>query len=177
MGGIFETLSGAKGLRAEGKSAQNIAEFNAQVQEQEAKAIRQAGAFKSKRQAKAGTRIQSELTTKIAAAGGLGSPVAADLAAEQAEELELENLLIGFEAEVGARRALNRAELDRLQGRLAKQRGKSAARRANIQFGVQVATLLSGFGGGQSSGAVTRSASPGAFTGSTSRHFGPGAFN
>ena len=154
MSGLFESLSGAKGIRAAGASEKNIAEFNAQVAEQAAVAERQRAAFAGKRQAKRGAEIKSALTAKLGAAGGIGSPVAADLAAEQAAELELENLLIGFEGEVLARRAENQAELDRLRGKLAKQRGKSAARAANVQFGVQLATLglssksfLTGFGG------------------------------
>ena len=159
MSGLFESLSGAKGLRAAGASEKNIAEFNAQVAEQAAVAERQRAGFAAKRQAKKGAEIKSALTAKLGAAGGIGSPVAADLAAEQAAELELENLMIGFEGEVLARRAESQAELDRLRGRLAKQRGKSAARAANVQFGVQLATLgvagssgggsfLTGFGGG-----------------------------
>lgn len=146
MSGIFEALSGAKGIRAAGKSAQNIAEYNVAVAEQEARAIREKAAFGQKRQAKRAAEIRSALTAKVATAGGLGSPVAADLAAEQVAELELENLLIGFEGEVGAQRALSQAELDRLQGRLARQKSKAAARAANIQFGTQVGTtLLTGF--------------------------------
>ena len=152
MGGVFDTLSGAAGLRAEGKSAQNIAEFNAAVAEQEGEAAKIKAGFEQERQAKRGEAIKSTLVAKLGAAGGLDSPVALDLTAAQAEELELENLLISFEGEVGARRAQSQATLDRLQGRLAKQKGKAAARRANIGFGLQVATLaapfLTGFGGG-----------------------------
>lgn len=154
MSGLYENLSGAAAARAEGKSAENIALYNAAVMEQEAKAIRQKAAFGQKRQAKRAERIKSALVAKVAAAGGLGSPVAADLAVEQAAELELENLLIGYEGEVGAQRALSQAELDRLQGRLAKLRGKAAGRARNIQFGMQLASMsmpfLGGFGGGAS---------------------------
>ena len=144
--GAFEALSGAKGLRVAGKSAQNIANFNAEVAKQEAIGIRKRAAFAQKRQAKRGVAAKSALIAKLAT--GLTSPVAGDLIAEQAAETELENLLIGFEGEVKARRAESQAELDILQGRLAKQRGKSAGRAANIQFGTQLATLgfLSGFG-------------------------------
>ena len=154
MSGIFENLSGAAGLRAEGKSAQNIANFNAAVALQEAEAQRAKAGFAQKRQAKRGVQIKSALIAKLGAAGGIGSAVAGDLAAEQAAELELENLLIGFEGEVLAGRAESQAELDRLAGRLAKQRGKTAARAANIRFGTQLATtpvtkkggtLLTGF--------------------------------
>ncbi len=167
MGGLFETLSGAKGIRAEGKSAQNIANFNAAVQEQQAKAERAKAGFKAKRQAKAGVATKSTLIAKLATGGGLGSPVAGDLVAEQAEETELENILIGFEGEVAAQKALNQAEVDKLSGKLAKQRGKSGARAANVQFGAQLATIavLSGFGGGGPPGTVAPSTGPGGFSG------------
>ncbi len=100
------------------RSAQNLALFNAAVQRREAEAVRQRARFEGKRQAKRGARVKSALVAKIAAAGGLGSPVAADLAAEQAAELELENLRIGFEGEVLAGRAESQAELDRIQAKL-----------------------------------------------------------
>ena len=173
MSGIFETLSGAKGLRTEGKSAQNIANFNAAIAEQEAKAQRAKAGFAQKRQAKRGAEITSALTAKLGAAGGVGSPVALDLAAEQAAELELENLLIGFEGEVLAGQAESQAELDRLQGRIAQQRGKSAARAANVQFGVELGTLA--LGTGLFKGAKTKVAPAGTFkatTGMSQTQFG-----
>ena len=145
MGGIFETLSGAKGLRTEGKSAQNIANFNAAVALEEAEAQRAKAGFAQKRQAKRGAEIKSALTAKLGAAGGIGSLVACDLAADQVAELELEQLLIGYEAEVAAGRAESQAELDILQGKIAKQRGKAAARAANVEFGIKTASLLTGF--------------------------------
>ncbi len=128
---------------AQAESAQNIANYNALVQQREAEAIRQKTAFEQKRQAERGIRTKSALTAALGAAGGLGSPVAADLAAEQAAELELENLLIGFEGEVGAQRAETQAELDRLQGRLFRQRGKAARKASLVRAG---GTLLTGFG-------------------------------
>lgn len=146
MGGLYENLSGAKGLRAEGRSAQNLAEYTAQVEEQQAKAVRAKTKFEQRRQAKAGERVKSALRARLGAAGAevsAGTPLL--LSAVQAAELELENLLIGYEGEVAARRAESQAVLDRLQGKLARQRGKSAARQANIQFGMQTASLLTGF--------------------------------
>ncbi len=103
---------------AQARSLQNIANYNALVMEREAEATRQRARFGQKRQAERGARVKSALVADIAAAGGLGSPVAADLAAEQAAELELENLLVGFEGEVLAGRAETQAELDRLQAQI-----------------------------------------------------------
>lgn len=150
MGGLFESLSGASALRAEGKSAQNIANFNAAVARQAGKAAKIKAKFGQKRQVETAARTKSALTAKIAAAGGLESPVAADILAEQAAESELESLLIGFEGEVEAQRAERQAELDVLQGRLSKAKGKARARAANIQFGLQLASFAPGFGGGGS---------------------------
>jgi hypothetical protein len=107
-------------------SAQNIANYNAAVQRREAEAIKQRTRFGQKRQAEKAKRVKSALVSKIASAGGLGSPVAADLAAEQAAELELENLLIGYEGAVAESRALSQADLDELSGRLARGRGRTA---------------------------------------------------
>ena len=142
----FEGLSGASGLRAEGASQRNIMEYNARVAEQEAAAARAKAKFDQIRQAKEAERIKGAMEASIAHAGGAGSPVAGDLSAEQAAELELENLLIGYEGEVSAKRAESQATLDRLQGRLAKQKGSNAASAANVGFGMQVASLgLSGY--------------------------------
>ncbi len=147
MGGLFETLSGAKGFRAEGASAANIAEQQAQVSEQEGQAAITESQFASKRQAEEAAIRESAATATIATAGGIGSPVAGDLAAGRAEESELENLLIGFEGAVASQQARNQAKSQRFAGQLAKLQGKNAARRANIQFGLQLATLgfLAGF--------------------------------
>ena len=147
MGGLFEEVSGAKGIRAEGKTAQRISERNALVEEQRAIGEERKAAFAQKRQAKKGVEVQSALEAKLAAAGGVGSPVAGDLIGAQAEELELENLLLGFEGQVAAEQRLEQAALDRLTGRAAKQRSKNLARKANVDFGVQLATLGIGLSG------------------------------
>ena len=156
MSGLFESLSGAGGIRAQGKSEQNIANFNAEVERQKAIGERAKAGFAQKRQAKKGLAIKSALEAKLGAAGGLGSPVAGDLAAEQAGELELENLLLGYEGEVLAQQHEAQAELDLLQGKLAKQKGKAGARAANVQFGMQLLTLgKAGTGGGAPAGGGT----------------------
>lgn len=136
-------LQAGAAAEAEMQSAQNIANFNAAVMDREAEARRQKATFEQQQQAKRAARVKSALTAGIAAAGGLGSPVAADLAAEQAAELELENLLIGYEGEVGAQQALSQAELDRLQGRLFRQKGKTLRQASYFRAG---STLLTGFG-------------------------------
>lgn len=152
MSGIFEELSGARGIREDAGSAADIAIFNAKVEEARAEGIRTKAGFAQARQAKAGKAAEGTLIAKLGSAGGIGSPVAAELIGEQAEELELENLLIGFEGEVLAQQAETQAELDLLQAKFIKQKGKNAARSANVQFGTQI--LLGGLalGGGGPTG-------------------------
>lgn len=158
MGGLYETISGARAARVEGKSARNIANYNAAVMEQEAKAQRAKAGFEQVRQAERAARIKSTLRARLAASGALpdvGTPLL--LQEEQAAELELENLLIGYEGEVGARRAESQAILDRLQGRLAKLRGKNLARARNIALAKDIGTMvfLGGFGRGGGAPAPT----------------------
>ena len=129
--------------RAEAESERNIALFNAQVSEQQAKGERQRATFAQTQQAKEGVKAKSKLRADIAAAGGAGSPVAADLGAGLAEELELENLLIGFEGEVKAQRLEEQAKLDRVQAKIFRRRGKAVRRAGRIGAG---ASLLQGFG-------------------------------
>lgn len=173
MSGIFETLSGAKALRVEGKSEQNIANYNAAVAEQRAKAIRGKAKFGQQRQAKRGEEIQSALTARLGAAGGIGSLVAGELTAEQAAEIELGILVTGYEGEIEATQAESQAVLDRLTGRIAMEKGKSAARAANVEFGIELGTL--GIGSGLLKGAKTKIAPAGTFkatTGMSQTQFG-----
>lgn len=155
MSGAFDALSGAQGQRVAGKSAQNIANRNAEVAEAKAKAERIRSNFDQIQQAKESDRIKSSLAAELGAAGGTGTPVGLDLTGEQAAELELESLLIGFEGETRAGAFESQAELDRLQGKLTRQKAKSAARASNVQFGLQLGSLAAvGFGGGGSAGTV-----------------------
>ena len=139
----FGALQQGEAARAEAESQRNIALFNAQVAEQEAEAEKARAAFAQERQAKEAAQRKSKLRADIAQAGGTGSPVAADLAAELGEELELENLLIGFEGAVRAQRLREEAKLLRVQGKLFRQRGKAQQRASRVRAGQSV---LKGFG-------------------------------
>jgi len=155
MSGLYEGLSGAGGLRTEGHSKQNIANYNAEVAEKQAKAEELRANFNQIQQEKEAQRIRGRLSANIGAAGGSGSPVALDIKLEQAKELELENLLIGYEGEVKSQRLKNQAVLDRLQGELYHTAGHNAARAANVGFGIKLASFampfLGGLGGASSS--------------------------
>lgn len=142
MGGLFETLSGAKGIRAEGQTAQNFAEFNAEVALQEGEAAQLRAQFDQIQQEKAAQRTKSTLRANLGSA--LDSTVASDILGEQAEVSELENLLIGFEGETALAQAKTRATGFRFKGKAAKAASKNAARQSNIKFGIQLASLAAG---------------------------------
>jgi len=133
-------LQAGRVAESEGESAKRVHDYNAAIMEREAKAARAKGRFEQTRRAKHAARVKSALRAKIAGQGALESGL---LEEEQAAELELENLLIGYEAETAAQRAESQAELDRISGLLAKKRGKAAKRASYIGAG---ATLLTGFG-------------------------------
>lgn len=137
-------VAAGRAAEVEAESARNIANYNAAVMEQEAKAVRQKATFEQQRQAKRAARIRSTMQARIGVTGAVptrGAPLLAT--AEQEAELELENLLIGYEGEIGARRAISAAEQERLKGRLAVQRGEAAKRAGYFRAGT---TLLTGFG-------------------------------
>lgn len=129
---------------AEGKSAQNIQNYNAAVAESEAKAIEAKGRFEGIRQVKEAARIQSALRARLGVSGvrtDVGAPVL--LAEEQAAESEIAGYLIGAEARAKAGRARSEATLARLQGKLFRERGRAQRTAAFMKAG---GTLLTGFG-------------------------------
>lgn len=177
---IVGQIRAGRAARAEGEAAaeaaQRMADFNAAtarrnaaiarrnaaVQEQEARSIRQRARFEQRRHTQAGERIKSALIAKLGASGvdiAAGAPLS--LVGEQARELELENLLIGYEGEIAVQRALSQAEMDRaqsdlyraqsgfyrlqggLQSEAYRRGGRNIQRASYLQAG---STLLTGFG-------------------------------
>jgi len=129
--------------RAQARTQQRMMNYQAKVEEREAEMAKAKAQFEQKRQSQAAAREKGALIASLAKEGGLGSPVAADLSGEQASELELENLLIGYEGEAAAKRRMSQAALDRMQGRIYKQRGRDVSSARQWQAG---ASLLQGFG-------------------------------
>lgn len=127
-----------------GKDEASLAEYNARVMESQAKAKEEQTLAIQKRQAEAAARVQSSLEAELGASGVVstaGTPLLVQ--AKQASELELENLMIGYEGQVEAERYRSQAAGERYKGKLAKRRGK------NEMFGSLLGaggTLLTGFG-------------------------------
>lgn len=137
-------IQAGRAAAAEAESAQALANYNAAVQEREAQAIEARTGLEQRRQTEEAARAMGAMRARIGVAGAVptvGAPL--QVQAKQASEFEMENLMIGYRGRTEAARARSAAEIERMGGELAKQRGKAAKRAAYIGAG---ATLLTGFG-------------------------------
>lgn len=141
-------LQGGREAEAEGKTAQNIMNYNATVKRQNAAALKAATTFNQIRQVKGAERLGSTMLSRAGASGArvdVGAPVAAF--AEQAEESELDMLLMGYESGIKQQQIEMGAQFDIMQGGIYKAKGK-AARKAS--YWQAASTILTGFGGAAS---------------------------
>jgi hypothetical protein len=135
---------------AEGEAAQGMAEYNAKLQEREAQQIEAKTAYDQRREAAAADRRMSSLRAGFGASGIVsteGTPLL--IQATQAAESEMDNLMIGYEGQQQAQASRSGASLSRLEGDIARQKGRNQRTGSFIGAG---STLLSGFGSMGSSG-------------------------
>ena len=126
------------------KGQQAVANYNARVQEQEARSIEQATRYRQLRHAESANRYGSSLLANMGASGvslSEGSPLL--IAASQAAQSEMDNLMIGYEGQVAESRSRNQAHLDTLQGQIYGQQARSATAAGYVGAG---SSLLTGFG-------------------------------
>lgn len=135
---------------AEGKSAQNMANYNASLAEREATMTERKTMLQQRQQNEEAERRKSTMVANMGAAGVVsttGTPLL--IQAQQAEQDELQNLMIGFEGAEQARALRSEATLQRLQGKQARKAGNAARTASFIGAG---GTLLSGFGAAGAAG-------------------------
>jgi hypothetical protein len=138
------SIQGGMAAEAEGKSQQNMANYNAALQEREAKSIEARTALQQKQQAEAADRAQSTMRAGLGASGAVttaGSPLL--IQAEQASQAEMENLMIGYQGSEEALAARSQGKLDIMSGKIARQKGSAAKTAGFMNAG---STLLTGFG-------------------------------
>jgi len=124
VGGIMSAQAQAQ----QGKDQESVMRYNAAVKEQEAKQLEAKAVIDSQRQAEQAERVRSNLRAQLGASGAVvseGTPLL--LQAKQASELEYDNLMIGYNANVDATRLRNGANLDRAQGKMYSRAGSNAA--------------------------------------------------
>ena len=122
------TAASTVGAIQQGKSAQNLANYNAQVAQNDAIAARQKAAFDAEAQDRQAKLFAGTQRASMAGTGGelLDMQDVVDMSAEEAE---LENLAIRYGGEMGYRAGQQGADLARFQGKVAKQtaQGKAAS--------------------------------------------------
>jgi hypothetical protein len=142
--GAAGSIQGGMAAEAEGKSQQNMANYNAALQEREAKSIEARTALQQKQQAEASDRAQSTMRAGLGASGAVttaGSPLL--IQAEQASQAEMENLMIGYQGSEEALSARSQGKLDIMSGKISRQKGSAAKTAGFMNAG---STLLTGFG-------------------------------
>jgi len=140
--GAYSAFASGQAAKQQGKQTKKMMEYNAAVEKRNADAARMKGKFEGMRFAEEANRARSTLIANLGDAGGLGSPVAGDLAAEQAVEYDLEEQLIYYESEIMALRHESQAGHDIMSGEFAKKRGRSGAMAGYMGAGTSLLTGL-----------------------------------
>jgi hypothetical protein len=143
-GAVYQGMA----ANTEGKSAQNMADYNADLAKQEAKAIEARGAVEQRLQAEEAARSLSSTKAGLGASGAVttaGSPLL--IQATQAAESEMDNLWMGYNTAVDASQARSQAAISRMEGKLARQKGRNKATGSYIGAGASLLTGFSGAGG------------------------------
>lgn len=139
----YSQYSQGQAAAQEAKNAAAMEEYNAQVAEQSAKAAENRSMYEQERQLEEAKRVKGAQAAAIAASGGIpGAGSNLLLQAKQASELELDNLMIGYEGLTEAQRARTAAAGYRMQGSIYKQKAKNFKRAGLIGAGT---SLLTGF--------------------------------
>jgi len=114
------------GAIQQGKSAQNLANYNAQIAENEAIAARQKAEFDARAQERQARLFAGSQRASMASTGGELLDMG-DVVDMSAEEAELENLAIRYGGEMGFRAGQQRAQLAGFEGAVAKQKARGEA--------------------------------------------------
>jgi hypothetical protein len=121
-----------------------MSQYNAKVAEQQARAEEQATQYRQMRQAEAARRYQGTLKSQMGASGAVmteGAPLL--IQQEQAIQSELDNLMLGYQGQLAARRSRSQGNLDMMQAESYGQRASNSMMAGRIGAG---ASLMSNAG-------------------------------
>ena len=121
-GTVTSTVSAVQ----QGKSAQNLANYNAQVAQNDAIAARQKAEFDARAQERQAKLFAGTQRASMAGTGGELLDMG-DVIDMSAEEAELENLAIRYGGEMGYRAGQQKATVARFEGAAAKQKATGQA--------------------------------------------------
>jgi len=140
----------------QGKSAQNLANYNAQIAQNDAIAARQKAEFDARAQERQARLFAGTQRASMAATGGelLDMQDVVDMSAEEAE---LENLAIRYGGEMGYRAGQQRATVARMEGAAAKQKAQGAAMGSLLTGASSAAQMGAKYSGGGATPKLTSS--------------------
>lgn len=130
------------GAIQQGKSAQNLANYNAQIAQNEAIAARQKAEFDARAQERQAKLFAGSQRASMASTGGELLDMG-DVRDMSAEEAELENLALRYGGEMGYRAGQQRAQLAGFEGAVAKQRATGEAAKSLLTGASSTAQLAS----------------------------------
>jgi len=137
-------IKSSQAQASQAKSQRNIAQFNAALAERDARTEEARTALEQQRASQEAQRQQSTLRAQLGASGAVvGEGATLRIEAEQAEESELQNLLIGYGGQLNQARFRTEAANLTAQSRLYGQQASNIRTAGFIQAG---STLLTGFG-------------------------------
>lgn len=139
----YSAIRQGQAASAEAKSKANIANYNAQVEENRAKAVEQRTIMESQDQAADATRKLSTMKANIGASGVVsteGSPLLA--MATQAVEFAKENQRLGHRGISEMQDHRTQATLDRTQAKIFKQKARNIRTASYIKAGTSLLTAF-----------------------------------
>ena len=126
--GGYAAISGAQSASAQGKQQKALSEYNAQVQKQDAKAKQLEGLDKSHLMRERTRRLLADQQSVYGKAGvdtTSGSPLYVQM--KTAELGEIDALMAGHNAQIGANRSYQQSRFDVQMGKSARRMGRMAA--------------------------------------------------
>lgn len=139
--GAVSYVQAGKNANAQAKAAQNAADYNAEMEAQNARVARQQAGAREEAQRRQARQVLGEQRAALSQAGiGLAGS-AADVYGQSAANAELDALNIRYEGELGARGLLAQSELSRHEGSVSAMNGKSAKRASYVNA---ASSLLAG---------------------------------
>ena len=123
------TVTSVAGAVQQGKAAQNLANYNAEVAQNDAIAARQKADFDATAQERQARLFAGTQRASMASTGGelLDMQDVADMSAEEAE---LENLAIRYGGQMGYRAGRQKTTVSKFEGAVAKQKATGQAARS-----------------------------------------------
>jgi len=135
------SVAAARQASAMGKYNQQVQERNAQVAEQEKESLEKRLEFDLARFDQDVQKLQGETRVGILKSGVVLSGTGLNILRYNAEQAEKEKDVMRYNSQVAQSQAVERANFARIQGSIARQRGRAAATQAYFRAG---ASLLRG---------------------------------